>query len=311
MPEEKSADNTHSLPSNLKGLEVARRFFEEWGLPYLRSEFPQISERMACFLCGGSQSLGNDDARSRDHQWGPGFTILLTGQDMHRSGESLQNAINKAAPREWLEYRFRNPNENIEVQALNPWFRSYTKFVHPPKTLKTWLRVHEANLYMLRHATVFHDPLGEFTARREGFKCYPPDARMFRVTESTFSAWHYGQYNFLDRLAHRRDSVAISICLGMFMQATMRLCMFLNGDYAPYWKWLHAEFRKQPNVAELDAWISELSTSDNLADQVGLVDTICKDLYSRLVKEELVSEKPTGHPHPLMCAHMELSKRCQ
>ena len=53
--------------SGLKGLEIAHRFFDDWGLPYLRAVFPEISERVACFLCGSSQSLGNDDDLSRDH----------------------------------------------------------------------------------------------------------------------------------------------------------------------------------------------------------------------------------------------------
>lgn len=292
----------------MKGLEIARRFFEEWGLPYLRSEFPRISERAACFLCGGSQSLGNDDHLSQDHSWGPMFSIVLTGRDMHRWGARLKEEINTAAPKEWLGYRFQHPDTNIEVDAINPWFCSQIKYSHPPKTNKDWNRINEANLYMLRHASVFHDPLGEFSSRQEIFKYYPRNIWLSRVTEQTFYVWHYGQYNFLDRLTHRKDAVAIAICLGTFIQSTMKLCMILNEDFAPYWKWLPAEFRKQPNVTELATWLSELATAQVLDDQVRLVDAICKDVYVRLVAKNLVSENPTGHPHPLMCAHTELTR---
>ena len=90
----------------MKGLEVARRFFNEWGLPYLRSEFPQLSERAACFLCEGSQSLGHDDELSRDHGWGPAFKVVLTGEDGRRFGRRLRKEINQAAPREWAGYRY-------------------------------------------------------------------------------------------------------------------------------------------------------------------------------------------------------------
>ena len=295
---------------DLKGLEVARIFFEEWGLPYLRSEFPHLSDRAACLLCGGSQSLGNDDDLSRDHGWGPGFSIILTGEDMRRSGRRLSNAINKAAPRECLGCKFCWPDKSITVHSLNPWFRNFTKFSHPPKTCKAWLRMREDNLYMLRHASVFHDPLGEFTSRKEGFRYYPRDAWLHRISAETFSIWHFGQYNFLTRLTQRRDPIAIFTCLGIFIQSTMKISMLLNEDFTPYWKWLPTEFRKQPNVVELESWLSELAASEKIEDQIRLVDIICQDVYSRLVNKNLISETPTGHPHPLMCAHRELNEQC-
>ncbi len=70
----------------MKGLEIAQRFFYEWGLPYLRTEFPQITERVAAIIFGGSQSLGNDDELSQGHGWGPGFELVLTVKDYRHVG---------------------------------------------------------------------------------------------------------------------------------------------------------------------------------------------------------------------------------
>ena len=41
------------------------------------------------------------------------------------------------------------------------------------------------------------------------------------------------------------------------------------------------------------------------------IQSTCEDVHSRLVAKNLVSENPKGHPHPLMCAHMELEKLWQ
>ncbi len=287
----------------MQGLDVAQRYFNEWGLPYFRAAFPQLAERVAAFVLGGSQSLGNDDALSRDH----GFTLVLTGEDMRRFGKRLRTALDRDAPREWLGQRWRSPARNIEVYSVDGWFRQMIGCTQPPQTRQGWhRRTSEDYLYMLRHATIFHDPLGAFTARRQAFWFYPRAVWLQRLEQETFRAWHYGQYNFLDRLTSRRDPVATAVCLGHFMEATMRLCLLLAGDYTPYWKWLPAEFRKLPNVSQLAQGLSALAGCQDLARQIELVEAICQDLHTRLVEEGLVSAHPTGHPHPLFCAKQEL-----
>ena len=292
-----------------KGLAVARTFFTEWGLPYLRSEFSSVSERAGCFLFGGSQSLGNDDELSRDHGWGLEFSIVLPPEDMHGAGRRLRKEVDQAAPTEWRGIRFRKGG--ITIHSLNWWFRRYTKFSHAPKTTKAWLRTSEDHLYMLRRSTVFHDPLGEWTARKATFHYYPRKAWLTRIRDETFDVHHFGQYNFLDRMAKRREPISLSVCLASFMHATMKLCMLLNEDFNPYWKWLSAEFRKQPNVANLTTCLTDLASASDIDKQVRLVDVICQDVYSRLVEKNFVSNNPTGHPHPLMCAYQDLSTLCE
>ncbi len=176
MARSSDGDTMTMSRDDVKGLDVARQFFGEWGLPYLRSEFPEISERIAAFLCGGSQSLGNDDEASRDHGWGPGFGMVLTGEDMKRYGQKLRNRLKEDAPNNWHGYRWRT-EANVPVDSINPWFKSNIGCSHPPGSADAWLdRTREINLYMLRDATIFHDPLGEFTARRRSFHVYPDRA---------------------------------------------------------------------------------------------------------------------------------------
>ena len=303
----------------MKGLDVARSFFEEWGLPYLKSEHPQMADRVAAVMCWGSESLRNDDELSRDHNWGPRFNLVLTGKDMVRHGRRLSRALSEAAPREWKGFRFRpgrNQGTNVPVSSINFWFKHYLGVAVPPTSDKAWFmrcmrtaNRWEHNLYMVRHATVFHDPLGEFTSRRKLFHYYPEGAWMRRIIWETNNVWHFGQYNFLDRLAVRRDPVAIPVCLGQFAEAVMRLVLLLSQDYTPYWKWLAAEFRKDSAAQELDKSLRRLLETHDIRDQAGAVRSICGEIHSRLVAAFDVNPEPTEHPHPLLCARRELAVR--
>ena len=292
-----------------KGLDVARDFFEQWGLPYLTHQQPHLVDRVAVLICLGSDSLGNDDELSKDHKWGPRFTIIMTGEDMRRHGRQLRDQINQAAPREWKGHSFRYPQVSIEVESLNRYFKRIVGCDHPPRTTRGWReRTQEDNLYMIRHATVFHDPLGEFTNRRQAFWYYPKRVWLERIWEELFNVWHFGQYNFLDRLFHRRDPVATTICLGRFAEGVMRLSLLLARDYSPYWKWLAAEFRKLSDVEPLDSWLIELAEAQDLDTQAEWVRRICDDIHTRLVAQFGLDPDPKGHPHRLHLAHVALTK---
>ena len=159
------------------------------------------------------------------------------------------------------------------------------------------------------HATVFHDPLGEVSARRDLFHYYPDRAWVQRIIWETGNAWHYGQYNFLDRLIARKDPVAIPVCLGRFAEAVMRLSMLLNRDYTPYWKWLAAEFRKTSGTGQLDASLQRLFATPDISEQAAVVQEICDEIHAKLVELFSLNPKPTEHPHPLHCATREMVTR--
>ncbi len=62
----------------MKGLEISREFFFEWGLPWLRREWPDLVDRAAAGRINGSDVIGADDRLSQDHDWGPRFRLWLT-----------------------------------------------------------------------------------------------------------------------------------------------------------------------------------------------------------------------------------------
>ena len=62
----------------MNGLELSRAFYETHGRPMLEADFPELLPLIAVGLFGsGSECLGYDDDVSEDHDFEPGFCILL------------------------------------------------------------------------------------------------------------------------------------------------------------------------------------------------------------------------------------------
>ncbi len=293
---------------NGKGMEISRQFFQEWGLPYLEKEFQDIAGRVAAGLFRGSQIFGADDALSHDHGWGPCFHLILTNEDHKNTGARLKTAINKEAPREWAGFKFRYPAESIEIDSIDNFFTKLICFADPPGDPEAWLMNfqfrfgnRENELYLIRHGEVFYDPLGSFSSRRKLFRFYPKPAKLRRINQELLHAWHFGQYNFVNRLSKRNDPVANAMAIGHFSEAVMRLCMLLDDDFTPYWKWLAFEFRKHAVAENLYPMLKALAQDYDIPNQVRIVGEICEFLHSLLREHGLAASDLSFHPHQLFC----------
>jgi len=86
------------------------------------------------------------------------------------------------------------------------------------------------------------------------------------------------------------------------------LCLLLNDDYTPYWKWLATEFRKLPDIEELDRNLVGLTTNSDLWVQAGHVKAICRDMFMRLAAKGLIHEDPDADEHCLSVANRDLRR---
>jgi len=289
---------------DMKGLEISHRFFGEWVLPWLKTAYPDVVDRIAAGRINGSDVIGADDKWSRDHDWGPRVRLWLTNQDYRKFGRRLRRDINAAAPETFLGARyhfFGQTKDNVKVLSIDGSLENQLGRPRPPRRARDWfvprrgksLVEQESWLYFLRHGPVFHDPLGEFTARKEAFSRYPRDVRYKLIAGLCLGIWAGGEYKFCLRHVHRRDPVAIHICLGLFVQEVMRLCFLINDDYAPHEVWVHHEFRKLPEARALDSKLKRLVTSGDLREQRDLVYEVCRYLRRRLLRAGLIdSDKP-------------------
>ena len=297
----------------MKGLEISRGFFFEWGLPFLKNEFPEIADRVAAGRLAGSDVLGADDEISRDHNWGPQFTLFLSAEDYAAFGERLSASANTAAPALWKGYRVAGAGDkNVMVTSIPDWFASRLNLSHPPQSDNEWLPLinSESHLYYLRHGAVWMDGSGELSVWRKALHQWPEYLLTKRLADECFRTWHHGEYNFVSRMAKRRDPLAISICLGEFVSGVMRTVLLANGDYTPYWKWLPFVFRQEPEAPAYLPLLEQLVRSSDIDEQIDLVNEISGKVHRKLVSAcNLTSKDKNPYLLPLLNDYNELSER--
>ena len=296
----------------MKGLEIAREFFSSWGLPFLKARFPDLANRMAAGRLLGSDVLGGDDEVSRDHDWGPQFHLFLSAEDYATSGRDLSEALNVAAPNPWKGYKLAGAGDkSVQVQSIPEWFQKHLKIAHPPTGTTGWpATTEESTLYFLRHGEIWVDGSGELSAWRSSLHEYPDQILRQRLADECFRIWQHGEYNFVQRMAPRRDPMAIAICLGEFITGVMRIVLLMDRDFTPYWKWLSFEFRKRPQAAGYASLLEELVSIHAIERQVDIVQKVCGLVHRQLLDGGWVTGRG-GNPFllPLLNDRIELENR--
>ena len=91
----------------MKGLELAEKYYKEYGEPMLKEQFPDVLSQIAVGLIGsGSECFGYDDEISEDHDFEPGFTIFIPSEPFMDSKTAfrLERAYAKL-PKEFMGFK--------------------------------------------------------------------------------------------------------------------------------------------------------------------------------------------------------------
>ena len=282
----------------MKGLEISRRFFLEWGLPFLQQHFPRLATRVAAGKIGGSDCLGADDAISMDHDWGPLFMLWLDPDDHRDYASAVRQKIDEQAPDSFLGYSRPDNSYVAEIHSRIEYFDHHVGIHVPPESGSEWMpdAYAEEMLYDITHGSIYYDPTGRLNSLRQGFAAFARDPifRLRRLVDTCFGVWHYGEYNFCERLVHREDAVSLHVCLAKLIENVMRQSFYLNNDYCPYWKWLHHEFLKIPGQQEVGSLLDDLVSSDSLEQQADIVGRIC-GIQREMIRAAGIVEDP-GSP---------------
>ena len=89
----------------MKGMDLARGYWESFGKDMLEKDFPEIAGLVAAGLCGsGSECLGYVDEVSGDHDFEPGFCLFLPDEETvdRRTAFRLERAY-AALPKELVK----------------------------------------------------------------------------------------------------------------------------------------------------------------------------------------------------------------
>ena len=194
------------------GLVLAREYYETYGRPMIREQFPAYEEKIAVGLVGrGSDCFGYDDAVSRDHDWGPEFCMWVTEETYEAIGEALQAAYDKL-PTEYRGYRRsrtvsgRNRRGVLRIPAF---YKELTGAAHYEEL--DWRQVHDYGLAEAVNGQVFRDDEGVFSAYRQKLmQGYPMEIQYLKLAEGMARVAQALQYNS-GRMLSRGDTLSARI----------------------------------------------------------------------------------------------------
>ena len=271
----------------MKGLEEARKFYEEAGAEMISRNFGDFENRIAVGLVGhGSECFGFDDQTSRDHDFETGFCIWLTKDDEEKIGFRLMRAYDKLVKSVNGERADRVVENGFQgVFVTGDFYRRYTGCDGAPKTWQDWLYTNSAYFAEATNGEVFRDDLGEFTKiRNEILHGMPEDVRIKKIGSCALKAAQSGQYNYARCLAHGEEGAAM-LALCEFVTNAIELAFLLNRKHCPYYKWALRSMDGLDKFAELKQPLEYLLTADNDKAGQSVKKAIVEDISLALANE--------------------------
>ena len=284
----------------MKGLKIARAYYEEYGEPMLREKFPELLPLIAAGLTGsGSECWGFDDEVSRDHDFEPGFCLFLPGEDVvdRKTAFALERAY-AALPGEFMGLKrslvspVGGPRHGVLRTA--EFMKDKIGKADGNLSLMDWLYMQDYVLAEAVNGEIFTDGYGEVTAIRERLMHRPEDVRLKKLAGQLLLMGQSGQYNYRRCLSHGETGAA-QLAAVEFAKSSMAAVFLLNGVYQPYYKWSFRAMRALPRLALTAELLEYLLTTDNEADtaeeKYNVMEGIAAD-----ITEELREQGLTGEP---------------
>lgn len=273
----------------MKGLELARKYYEEYGKAMIEEQFSEYADRIAVGLVGeGSECSGFDDKISRDHDFEPCFCLWITADDERKFGFKLERAYAKL-PREFMGFRRQimspvggNRHGVMTVDSF------YTKFLgagNAPDSIERWLYTPAAMLKAASNGEVWRDDLGVFSQVRAALsKGYPEDIRRKKIAAHTIMMSQSGQYNFM-RCIERGEIGAAQLAVFEFVRHAISTVYLLNNEYEPFYKWAYRGMRKLSVLGSVEEELVFLTQTGNSEKEAERKADAIESLSSKFIDE--------------------------
>ena len=276
--------------------QLFEEYYYEYGEPMLREKFPKFVDKIAIGKAGeGSECFGFDDEYSKDHDFGPGFSMWVTQETYEQIGEQLQDEYDKLPTtyRGVTRKDMDTGKGRVGVCIIEEFYERIIGMGKAPETLQEWSAIEESSLATATNGWVLKDEEGIFTSIREKILLYyPEELWKSKIAQCMYHISQYGQYNY-GRMAGRADVVTAEQCRSGFIKNVMQLIYLLNRTYAPYYKWMYKglekidDFGMKERLNEL-ALLSIMAIDENNA----LMEYICTSLLSHMEKLTMIVLNP-------------------
>ena len=286
----------------MKGLELAEKFYQEYGKKMIEEQFPHLKQYLAFGLCGsGSECMGFDDSLSRDHDFEPGFCIFIPDETILSSRDefALERAYSRL-PKEFMGMR-RSPLSPVGgnrhgVIRINDFFENKTGDKNGNLSDKAWFFVSEQFLLEATNGKVFDDHYGCLTEIRERLAYLPEDVRLKKLAGNLLLMAQAGQYNY-PRCIQRGETGAAQLAVNEFVNAALKVVFLLNKRYIPYYKWVFKALRSLDRLAalgdDLEHLISSPNTETDAKVKTEMIEKIAACVINELETQKLTKE--TSH----------------
>ncbi len=258
----------------MTGMELARDYWESFGAPMIREQFPEQEGLIAAALTGsGSECYGFDDELSRDHDFEPGFCLFLPGEDRvdRRTAFLLERAYAKL-PQEFRGFRRQKMGpvggHRHGVFRIDEYFTEKVGCPAAELTPERWLRLPDYALAEAVNGEVFRDDAGILTACRDMLREMPEDVRRKKLAGQLLIMGQSGQYNYRRCLGHGETGAA-QLAAGEFVRSAMAAFFLLRRTYMPYYKWSFRALRALPGGEDLGRSLEWLLTTENGEELAG------------------------------------------
>lgn len=264
----------------------------------LEADFPELLPFVAAGLFGsGSECFGFDDEISRDHDFEPGFCLLLPGEETvdRKTAFQLERAYAKL-PKEFLGFRRSSllpvGGARHGVLRTEEVFMEKTGSPDGSLTLQQWLHLPEASLAEAVNGKIFFDGYGEVSRIRHALHYFPEEIRRKKLAGHLLLMAQAGQYNFIRCIRHGENAAA-QMAAFEFVRSGMEVIFLLNRVYQPYYKWGFHALRELPSLALLAELFEFLVTTDNegelAQEKYDVIEGIAADVIDVLLEQNLTT----------------------
>ena len=282
----------------MKGLELSRKFYEEFGKPMLKVGFYEVEKYLAVGLCGsGSECLGYDDQTSQDHDFEAGFCIFLPDEVDERTEFLLERAYSRL-PDEFMGYKRAKLNpvggNRHGVLRISNFLKSKLGTPDGKLSANDFFFIEEQYLLEVTNGEIFCDNYGLFTKVREELAYLPSDVRLKKLAGNLLLMAQSGQYNY-SRCIKRGDTAAAQLATGEFVNSALKVIYLLNKKYLPYYKWIFRGLKEMPILSELYDDLEYLISSPNTEAEKKqeIIEIVCEKTVDELVRQDLTKFSTT------------------
>ena len=279
-----------SKVDDIKGLALCKAYYEKYGAPMITSKFGEYEERIAVGHFGeGSDCYGYDDEFSRDHDWGPGFSMWVTKDTYRLIGKDLEEAY-ELLPDTFMGYTRHTTPEGKHRVGVHIIEEIKLDVVHLERN-------GEEALAEFINGEIWRDDEGVISKLRAKVGEYYGDSEkvwLTRLAQNLILMGQTGQYN-LKRALDRGDKIGATVYLARYYEHALRTLFTLNKKYAPYEKWLMraaSDLDFHPEITDCLKAIADMDITD---ERVGVTIELIAQIVLQALKELGVMPEDEGN----------------